>query len=172
MEIGNGDLTIQEQRTHFAVWSFMKSPILHGTDVRTSVYFVSVCDWDATHRVHQLSRLNSTQLEIITNAELLAFHQDTTVGAPAKPFAPTASAPMTSPPEFYSGLSSKGVHVFIVNTNSTASKTFDFANVAGLGSGPFKVHDMWTSKDLGTFTGNFTATLDTHDTAALRITPA
>lgn len=35
MEIGNGkgNLTIQEERTHFAVWAFMKSPILLGTDV-------------------------------------------------------------------------------------------------------------------------------------------
>ena len=33
MEIGNGDLTIQEQRTHFAAWCFMKSPILLGTNV-------------------------------------------------------------------------------------------------------------------------------------------
>ena len=33
MEIGNGNFTIEEVRTHFAVWAFMKSPILHGTDV-------------------------------------------------------------------------------------------------------------------------------------------
>jgi len=33
MEIGNGDLTIEEQRTHFAAWAFLKSPILIGTDV-------------------------------------------------------------------------------------------------------------------------------------------
>ena len=33
MEIGNGNLTIQEERTHFAAWAFMKSPILLGTDV-------------------------------------------------------------------------------------------------------------------------------------------
>jgi alpha-galactosidase len=33
MEIGNGNLTIEEERTHFAVWSFLKSPILLGTDV-------------------------------------------------------------------------------------------------------------------------------------------
>ncbi len=33
MEIGNGDLTIEEQRTHFAAWIFMKSPILLGTEV-------------------------------------------------------------------------------------------------------------------------------------------
>ena len=30
---GNGNLTIEEQRTHFAAWVFMKSPILLGTDV-------------------------------------------------------------------------------------------------------------------------------------------
>ena len=36
MEIGNGNLTIEEERTHFAVWAFMKSPILLGTDVRRS----------------------------------------------------------------------------------------------------------------------------------------
>jgi alpha-galactosidase len=34
MEIGNGALTIQEQRTHFAIWAFLKSPIILGTDVR------------------------------------------------------------------------------------------------------------------------------------------
>jgi len=33
MEIGNGDLTTEEQRTHFAAWAFLKSPILLGTDV-------------------------------------------------------------------------------------------------------------------------------------------
>lgn len=33
MEIGNGALTAQEQRTHFAAWAFLKSPILLGTDV-------------------------------------------------------------------------------------------------------------------------------------------
>jgi hypothetical protein len=31
---GNGALTLQEQRTHFAMWVALKSPILLGTDVR------------------------------------------------------------------------------------------------------------------------------------------
>ena len=35
MEIGNGNLTMPEQRSHFAVWAFMKTPILLGTNVRT-----------------------------------------------------------------------------------------------------------------------------------------
>jgi len=154
MEIGNGDLTIQEQRTHFAAWVFMKSPILLGTD---------------------LSALNSTQISIITNPELLAFHQDATIGVPAGPFNASASMPSTSPPEYYSGTSSKGVHVFIINTSSaSATKTFAFANVPGLtGSGPFVVHDMWAGEDLtGTYTlsESFSVTVASHDTVAYRIT--
>lgn len=34
LSTGNGDLTLAEQRTHFAAWVFLKSPILLGTDVR------------------------------------------------------------------------------------------------------------------------------------------
>ena len=40
MEIGNGNLTIQEQRTHFAAWSFLKSPILLGTDVSVFSFYL------------------------------------------------------------------------------------------------------------------------------------
>jgi alpha-galactosidase len=40
MEIGNGDLTIAEQRTHFASWCFLKSPILLGTDVSLLCLFI------------------------------------------------------------------------------------------------------------------------------------
>jgi alpha-galactosidase len=119
----------------------LKSPILLGTDVcpeRIPFSFMLLY-------FQQLSLLNATQLAIIKNAELLAFHQDTTVGGPAVPFTPFASAPTTNPPEYYVGKSSKGTHVFIINTSATAAtKSFVFSN-AGLGSsGTFSVHDMWT----------------------------
>ncbi|KAJ6586878.1 glycoside hydrolase [Mycena vulgaris] len=153
MEIGNGALTIQEQRTHFAAWIMLKSPILLGTD---------------------LNLLNSTQLAIIKNAELLAFHQDLTVGAPAAPFIPFASAPTTSPPEYYSGKSSKGTHVFIINTSAAAAtKKFTFSQIPTLGtSGTFSVHDMWAGADLsGTYaaSASFSVTVQPHDTVAYLI---
>ncbi|KAF4570094.1 hypothetical protein EYR40_009080 [Pleurotus pulmonarius] len=154
MEIGNGALTIQEQRTHFAAWIMLKSPILLGTD---------------------LDKLNSTQLAIIKNKDFLAFHQDDTIGTPAAPFTARSGAPVTSPPEFYSGKSSKGTHVFIINTSaSTATKQFSFANVPGLPVGrAFKVHDMWTGQDLsGTYSSSFSTNVAAHDTAAFLITPA
>ncbi|KAG6876651.1 hypothetical protein C0993_001515 [Termitomyces sp. T159_Od127] len=147
MEIGNGDLTIEEQRTHFAVWAFLKSPILLGTD---------------------LSLLNSTQVAILKNAELLAFHQDANIGTAAIPL---PDAPMTSPPEYYSGNSSKGTHVFIINTSSgTATKTFRLSSVPGIGtSGRWQFHDMWTGSDLsGTYeaNANFSVNVAAHDTVA------
>ncbi|CAE7204426.1 unnamed protein product [Rhizoctonia solani] len=123
MEIGNGALTIKyvaissktydnnqpsEQRTHFAMWAALKSPILLGTD---------------------LSKLNATQLAIIKNAELLAFSQDVTVGAPAKPY----KTGTTTPPEYYTGKSAKGTHVFVMNVGSApASKVVTFSEVGEL----------------------------------------
>ncbi|KAF8754217.1 Alpha galactosidase A [Rhizoctonia solani] len=163
MEIGNGALTIKyalfslpktaqlstissEQRTHFAMWVALKSPILLGTD---------------------LSKLNATQLAIIKNAELLAFSQDTTVGAPAKPY----KSGITTPPEYYTGKSAKGTHVFIMNVGSApASKMVTFSEVTGLTCTSCKVHDMWTGKGRCTFTTSYTLTVDTHDTAALLLT--
>uniref|UniRef100_A0A0W0F0D3 Alpha-galactosidase n=1 Tax=Moniliophthora roreri TaxID=221103 RepID=A0A0W0F0D3_MONRR len=154
MEIGNQGLTTAEERTHFAVWCFMKSPILLGTN---------------------LDGLSQTQVQIITNRELLAYHQDITVGTPAKPFKATNNAPTTSPPEYYSGKSSKGTHVLIVNTGgSTATKTFALTNVPGLGSGNFKIHDMWTGKDLdGVYSSSssFSASVASHDSGAYLLIP-
>ncbi|PPQ76390.1 hypothetical protein CVT26_015379 [Gymnopilus dilepis] len=148
MEIGNGALTLQEQRTHFAAWAFLKSPIL--------------------------IKLNSTQLAIIKNAELLAFHQDPQIGTPAKPFTAFSNMPTTSPPEYYTGKSTKGTHVFIINTsNTTATKQFKFSNIPGLGtSGRFKLHDMWTGADLaGTHSASstFSVNVAPHDTVAYRV---
>ncbi|KAH7925521.1 glycoside hydrolase [Leucogyrophana mollusca] len=153
MEIGNGNLTIEEERTHFAVWAFLKSPILLGTD---------------------LSKLSAAQLAIITNAELIAFHQDPLVGAPAKPFNTTPTSPATTPPEYYTGESSKGTHVFIINLSDVAdTKVFDFANLPGLGDGTYMLCDMWIGAPVagGPFTGSFSVSVAAHDTAAFLVTP-
>ncbi|KIO26668.1 glycoside hydrolase family 27 protein [Tulasnella calospora MUT 4182] len=145
MEIGNGALTLTEQRTHFAAWCFLKSPILLGTD---------------------LSKLSTDQLAIIKNKELLAFSQDTTYGAAAKPYV------SASPPTYFSGTSTAGAHVFMINYNSTSgSMTVTFSAVPELQSKTsWKVHDMWTGTDIGTYSGSYTVTVASHDTAALRFT--
>src|ERR1700733_597753 len=35
LEIGNGGLTLDEERSHFALWAFAKSPLLIGCDLAT-----------------------------------------------------------------------------------------------------------------------------------------
>ncbi len=173
MEIGNGNgnLTIPEERTHFAVWAFMKSPILLGTDVRS--FFIYRALRTSLNGIYheQLATLSRQQIEIITNAELIAFNQDSTVGEPAFPFTPSNSI-STDPPQFYSGRSAKGIHVFIVNTNEEPT-TFqlDLVDVPGLNSNSAVVRNMWTSVDLGIFSANVDITLAAHDTAALLVTP-
>jgi alpha-galactosidase len=114
---------------------------------------------------------------IITNKELLAFSQDAKIGTPAKPFTPTSGAATTSPPEFYAGPSSKGIHVFVMNIgSSTAQKSFKLSNVPGLSrSGNFIIHDMWAGTNVqGTFNSGstFSVNVASHDTAAYLITPA
>jgi alpha-galactosidase len=65
MEIGNGDLTLAERRSHMAFWVAMKSPLILGTN---------------------LEKLSDENLKLLKNEFLLAFHQDKVFGEPAKPW--------------------------------------------------------------------------------------
>lgn len=53
--MGNGFLTLDEQRAHFALWCLYKSPLLIGTDLRT---------------------LRPDSLGVLLAREVLAVHQD------------------------------------------------------------------------------------------------
>jgi hypothetical protein len=55
LEVGNGKLTLEEQRSHFALWCVMKSPLIIGTDVRA---------------------LSPASLAVLKNKHLLAVNQD------------------------------------------------------------------------------------------------
>lgn len=122
----------------------------------------------------KLSALSFEQVNIIKNEELLAFNQDAMVGTPALPFVPYSGAPTTSPPEYYAGRSSKGVHVFVINMSSyKRTMQFSVANVPDLlPAADYRIHDMWTGgEQLTTYTRNSTVavTLAAHDTAAYLI---
>ena len=55
LEIGNGVLTLDESRTHFALWSLSKAPLLIGCDIR-----------NLDPEIHK----------ILTNPEVIAVNQD------------------------------------------------------------------------------------------------
>lgn len=35
LEVGNGGLTVEEEKTHFALWAISKAPLIIGTDLTT-----------------------------------------------------------------------------------------------------------------------------------------
>jgi alpha-galactosidase len=65
LEVGNGNLTLAETRSHFAFWAAMKSPLIIGTT---------------------LESLPDTHVNILKNKYLLSFSQDQVHDAPATPY--------------------------------------------------------------------------------------
>ncbi|KAF8242590.1 alpha-galactosidase precursor [Wilcoxina mikolae CBS 423.85] len=155
LEVGNGNLTAEETRTHFALWAALKSPLLIGTP---------------------LEAISPEDLAVLKNWEILAFNQDPVYGAPALPYKwginPNWTWNQTHPAEYYSGSSSRGIHVFIMNTlNKTVTKSAVFSEIPGLSPmKTYEVRDMWTHKKLGNYKKRYDFRLKAHDTAALLFT--
>jgi len=158
LEVGNGALTAEENRSHFAMWAALKSPLIIGA------------------KLHSMSK---TVLAILSNRELIAFHQDPVYGAGAMPYRWGYNRDGTydalHPAEYWTGTSTAGVHVFMLNTRDSSFRMkAKFGEIPALrsfnSSTPFLVRDMWTGEDIGTFTGEYGLDVAKHDTAALRIT--
>ncbi|KAK4212623.1 glycoside hydrolase superfamily [Rhypophila decipiens] len=158
LEVGNGQLTIEENRSHFAMWCILKSPLIIGT---------------------RLDTIAQPILEILSNKELIAFNQDPVYGASARPFKwgfnKDDTSDMLHPAEYWVGTSVKGLHLFMLNTqDKTVKMQTRLSTIPALSDYPaeveYLVHDMWTGKDLGRFSGEIALDVAKHDTAALRIT--
>ncbi|KAF1836085.1 alpha-galactosidase precursor [Decorospora gaudefroyi] len=154
LEVGNGNLSIAESRSHFALWAALKSPLIIGTP---------------------LHGIEPQILNILSTEDLIAFNQDAVVGAAAKPYKwgvnPDFSWNQTHPAEYWSGNSSRGVHVFVLNTLDTAeTKTIDFGEVPGLDADvEYGVYDLWTGESVGAFRGVYEGLVQSHDTMAVRL---
>ncbi|EAQ86416.1 hypothetical protein CHGG_07669 [Chaetomium globosum CBS 148.51] len=157
LEVGNGNLTIEESRSHFALWCMLKSPLIIGT---------------------RLDTIEKPILDILSNKELIAFNQDPVYGASAMPFKwgynEDGTSDMVHPAEYWVGTSVKGLHLFMLNTQDKIVKMHvQFNSIPALrhrSNAEYLVHDMWTGKDLGRFRGKIALNVAPHDTAALRIT--
>jgi alpha-galactosidase len=55
LEVGNGGLSLEEEKTHFALWAVMKSPLIIGCDLAT---------------------VSNQSLAILKNKEIIAVNQD------------------------------------------------------------------------------------------------
>lgn len=151
LEVGNGNLTVEETRTHFAMWALMKSPLLMGTDI---------------------TMLSQANINILQNKHLIAFNQDPMVGKPATPYKwgtnPDYTYNSTNPAEYWSGDSSAGVMVAMFNSlGSSRTMTAVFDEIPELSANSYRVINAWTGKNMGCKQGSVKMTLQAHDTAVL-----
>jgi alpha-galactosidase len=152
LEIGNGDLTLTESRSHFAFWAAMKSPLIIGT---------------------ALNVLSTDLVDILKNKYLIAFSQDTAYGGPATPYKwgtnPDWTYNVTNPAEYWSGHSTAGTLVLALNTlDVNATKHIVWSEVPHLDkwSEAFEVTDVWTGHSLGCVYGGISRVVASHDTIA------
>jgi alpha-galactosidase len=141
LEVGNG-LNLQQERSHFALWAAMKSPLLIGTD---------------------LARIKPESLEILKTKALLQFHQDQRIGRPAIPFRWNWTYDIKNPPRYWAGQYSGGTMVWLFNSNSHSdTMALPIKEIPGLPSAKsYTIIDAWKGK-----TGCITDVLEAKNIAA------
>ncbi|HEX7734201.1 MAG TPA: glycoside hydrolase family 27 protein [Ktedonobacteraceae bacterium] len=142
LEVGNGSkdgLTLDERKAIMTLWCISAAPLILGSD---------------------LTKLDSTDLGLLTNTEVLAVDQ---AGHPAHPVSQSSSQQVwfaKNPDGSYTvGLFNLG--------SSTANVTVKWSNL-GI-SGAHSIRDAWGHKNLGSFTSSYTASLKTHASLLLII---
>jgi hypothetical protein len=142
--IGNGSfdgITADERQTMFSFWSIATSPLIIGAD---------------------LTKLDAADLAILTNTEVIAVNQA------AVP--PKAVSTATNQQVWYSKQKDGSIVVGLFNFDSTSAQvTANFSAVGAASS--MNVRDLVTHTDLGKSTNSFSATLATHASRLLRLTP-
>jgi alpha-galactosidase len=145
LEVGNGGLSADEDRSHLSMWAMLAAPLLAGNDIRS---------------------MSATTTTILTNAEIIAVDQDPVGNQGTLVATPQSGLQVWSKP-----LSGTDVHaVALLNRNGSAAPiTVKFAQI-GLSNTHATVRDLWQHVDLGTFQGGYTAAnVASHGVVMLRV---
>ncbi|KAI9138969.1 putative alpha-galactosidase [Paraphysoderma sedebokerense] len=155
LQVGNGGMTFTEQKSHFILWAFLKSPLILGHDVRT---------------------MTPEILSLLTSPEIIAVNQDQLAH-------PAVLLKREYQGGFF-GVGREilvdvwkvevegGVAIAILNrTKKPRTIKLPLATVFGDSfTGQVKIRDLYNREDLGTFSNEFvTGQLASHDTMAIKI---
>jgi alpha-galactosidase len=144
LEVGNGKLTMAENRSHFTLWAMLAAPLLAGNDLTT---------------------MKPEVKEILTNRDVIAIDQDSLGKQGTRAYAEGEVEVWTR------HLAGGALAVSVINTADTGRfSTHPFhLSLAKLGlHGPQKGKDLWTGKAIE-LTENQALELATHDVLLVRI---
>lgn len=143
LEVGNGKLSLAENRVHFSMWAMLAAPLLAGND---------------------LPNMKPEIKAILTNRDVIAIDQDK-LGKQASHVYSDGEIEVWARP-----LSGGAMAVAVVNVGSDRYSTHPFhLNLAKLGlQGPQKGKDLWTGKAVE-LTPGMAIELPSHDILLVRI---
>jgi alpha-galactosidase len=146
LEVGNGRLSLSENRVHFSMWAMLAAPLLAGND---------------------LPNMKPEIKAILTNRDVIAIDQDK-LGKQAAHVYSDGEVEVWARP-----LSGGAMAVAVINVGSDRYSTHPFhLNLAKLGlNGPQKGKDLWTGKQVELTNGQALA-LPSHDILLVRIDAA
>jgi len=144
LEVGNGALTEDENRSHFSMWAMLAAPLITGNDLRTMTPAVR---------------------DILTNPEVIAIDQDP-LGQMARKVRedPIGIQIWTKRLLDYGAQAAALLNL----TDSTARITLSW-NDLGISGAAFLL-DLWAHRDLGLRKNCFTAEVPAHGVVLLKIT--
>ena len=145
LEVGNGGMTDTEYRSHFSLWAILAAPLIAGNDLRTM-----------TPAIH----------DILTNKEVIAVDQDA-LGREGERVTKNGDA------EVWAKQLKDGSRAVVLLNRGSAEQEIS-VNWTDLGyptSFNASVRDLWEHKDLGKFSGRFSARVLSHGVAMISVKP-
>jgi hypothetical protein len=144
LEIGNGGMSVTEERSEFSLWAEMAAPLIAGTD---------------------LTKATPATLATYLNKDVIAVDQDP-AGRQGTEIASTGGLDVLAKP-----LANGDVAVTLFNENATAATISTTAVAAGLPRAPaYRLTDLW--RHTGTESaGPISASVPGHGVAMYRVSP-
>jgi alpha-galactosidase len=134
LEIGNGDLTEDERKTHMSLWAILAAPLMAGND---------------------LARMSDTDKQILMNREVISIDQDP-LGAEGGRLYQSGDIDVWT-----RRLSGSRVAVGMFNRGSRPRQVSVDLRQIGFVDGA-RIHDVWQAKNRGSYSGAFTDTVPWH----------
>ncbi len=156
LEVGNGKLTFEENKSHFTLWSMMAAPLILGNDIREFIKPDGTVDAD------------NKVLKILTNKDVIAVNQDK-LGIQCKRIKAGLKDILVKP------LENNEVAVCLFNkTNSKAEMSCDFTDIHNVVNVTLPTSKAYLCKELWDKTetvvsDTISATVEPHGVKVFRI---
>lgn len=146
LEVGNGGMTDDEYRAHFALWAMLAAPLMAGND---------------------LSTMNAATAAILTNREVIAIDQDL-LGIEAHRAVKLADT------EIWVRQLAGGSQAVAILNRSTEPRSvrLDWSAMNLPSYMLLDIRDLWQARDLPQASGSLNVEVKPHAVMLLRVTPA